>query len=304
MKTDLTLSPGQKRVLESLLPLARLATSGVCKRLPYTARTASLIVGPSGIGKSHIARVLAKQLNLPIWEANVANWMVMGSRATKPTLESLATWVADRKSGIIFLDEIDKINGPAEWTNSIRLEVHEILDSRMPENAIVPEGTSDFEAMTDDTTKRVRKEIIKREVEEKLRNSFMVVGAGAWQGGWQENRQAVGFNAHAVHQARIDPRQILQSITPEIRQRFRLEISFLEPMSKSDYQSVAASIIQRLPKTLLNKFLAACVPAIDRALDEGWGMRIFEDVLADVWSSEYEIHRENELAWTYLAKAR
>lgn len=304
MKAALTLSPGQDMVLKKLMPLARLATSSVCEKLPYTARTASLIVGPSGIGKSHIARVLAKELKLPLWEANVASWMVMGSRASTPTLESLATWVANRKSGIIFLDEIDKINGTTDWSNFIRLEIHDVLDGRISENAIVPEGISDLEMLTGDTTQRTRKEIIKREIERKLRNNFMIVAAGAWQGAWLENCRSLGFNSHPAPADSIDSKQILQMIAPEIRQRFRIDISYLKPMSKADYQTVAAAIMNRLPKTLIIKFLTACVPAIDLAIDEGWGMRIFEDVLADVWSKELDIHRGNDLAWTYLAKAR
>lgn len=302
MRNQEFLSPGQTRVLEKLQPLARLATSGICKQLPFVARTASLIAGPSGTGKSHVARVLARDLNLPVWQGNVANWMVMGSRGDTPTFASLVTWVSERKSGIIVLDELDKLTGVSDWTNSCRLEIHELLDFRVPEAAISTPGSSDFEERSGDTTKRLRRGSIKKDVEEKLRNNFFIVGAGAWQAAWYENLQRVGSDDPSPVAGRIDNKQMLRSVTPEIRQRFRHDVSFLAPMKKSDYQSVAASIMHGLPKTLVPKFLAACTPAIEIAIEECLGMRVFEEVLADVWAAEYGIHQNNPLAWTYLTK--
>lgn len=298
------LSPGQTRVLEKLRPLARLATSGICKNLPVVARTASLIAGPSGTGKSHVARVLSRELKLPVWQGNVANWMIMGSRGDTPTFASLVTWVSERKSGIIILDELDKLTGTSDWTNSCRLEIHELLDFQVPDAAVSAPGSSLHEERSGDTTKALRRGAIKKQVEEKLRNNFFIIGAGAWQEAWQENRHEAGADGNSAATGRIDNKQMLRSVTPEIRQRFRNDVCFLEPMKKSDYHRVAASFMTRIPKTLIPKFLAALTPAIEIAIEEGLGMRIFEEVLADVWAAEYALHENNPLVLAYLAKHR
>ena len=306
MKNPEFLSPGQARVLEKLRPLAGLATNGICKQLPFFARTATLIAGPSGTGKSHVARVLGREMKLPIWQGNVANWMIMGSRSDTPTFASLVTWVSERQSGIIILDELDKLTGTSDWTNSCRLEIHELLDFRVPEAAVSTPGSSLHEERSGDTTKNLRRGAIKKDVEEKLRNNFFIIGAGAWQAAWQENRQEnrheAGSGDPSPAAGRIDNKQMLRSVTPEIRQRFRNDVCFLEPMSKSDYLSVAASIMHRLPKTLLPKFLAAWTPAVEIAVDECLGMRMIEEVLADVWAEEFALHANNPLVLAYLTK--
>lgn len=89
MTSKMVLSPGQERALEKLRPLVDLATSGICKRLPFRPRTSVLLIGPSGTGKSHIAKELAKQCNLPFWEANMASCIVLGARSETHTFESL-----------------------------------------------------------------------------------------------------------------------------------------------------------------------------------------------------------------------
>lgn len=302
MKNQEFLSPGQARVLEKLRPLAQLATSGICKNLPFGARTATLIAGPSGTGKSHAARVLGKEMKLPVWQGNVANWMVMGSRSDTPTFASLVTWVSERKSGIIILDELDKLTGTSDWTNSCRLEIHELLDFRVPEAAVSTPGSSLHEERSGDATKNLRRGAIKKDVEEKLRHNFFVIGAGAWQAAWQEIRHEAGSDENSAATGRIGNKQMLRSVTPEIRQRFRNDVCFLGPMTKSDYQTVAASIMTRIPKTLLPKFLAAWTPAVEIAVDECLGMRMVEEVLADVWAEEFALHANNPLVLAYLTK--
>jgi ATP-dependent Clp protease ATP-binding subunit ClpA len=307
MTPKIVLSPGQERALEKLRPLVDLATSGICKRLPFRPRTSALLIGPSGSGKSHLARELARQSNMPFWEANMGSWIVAGARCETHTFESLANWVFQNESGIIFIDELDKLlgsgaGGGSEWLNFVRLEAFDVLDGRVPDAAVVSAGISKLEELTGIDTGELTRDLMMTEIREKLRTRFFIIGAGAWMGGWQENRQQLGFNVTASADRRPDRRQILQSISPELLQRFRRDIIYLDPMSKRDYQTVAASIMARLPRTLVESFVRACTPAIEVALEESLGMRIFEEVLADVWAAEYAVHRHNKNAWTYLTR--
>jgi len=241
---------------------------------------------------------------MPFWEANMGSWIVLGARSETHTFESLANWIFRHESGVIFLDELDKLSGSSgsDWLNFVRLEAHDLLDSRVPDGAVVPAGVSKLEELAGFDSGELTQSIMMADIQEKLRTSFFILGAGAWMGGWQENRHQLGFNAPASADRRIDRRQILQSISPELLQRFRRDIIYLDPMSKRDYQGVAASIMARLPKTLVDRFVRACTPAIEMALEECLGMRIFEEVLADVWSAEYAVHRNNKNAWTYLTR--
>ena len=290
------LSPGQQKVLEALRPILKLATCGIRSSLPLKMQAASLIVGKSGTGKSHAVRALAREAGVPFWEANVASWIVLGARNGNATLSSLVKWIANTKNGVIFLDELDKLTGMNEWTNAIRLEIHDLADGRVPDGAIDVPGTTQLEEMTEDNDKVVRKALIKLDVEDKLKNSFLIVGAGAWQISWAERQQQIGFhNDPSVHE-RIDRQQILKFITPEILQRFRSEILFLDPMTESDYLAVMSAQILRLPVDLRLRFATLAVREIPGAIEQGLGMRIFEEVYTQLCVEEIRRSGDNHEA--------
>ncbi|MBC7980363.1 MAG: ATP-binding protein [Armatimonadetes bacterium] len=276
--------------MDKLRPIIALATSGLTSKLPLKPRTSSLIVGPSGMGKSHLARELAKEAGVPFWEANVASWIVLGAKGGNQTLPSLVTWIANRKSGLIFLDELDKLTSQGEWTNAIRLEIHDLIDGRLPDGAIDVSGTTQMEELTDDQDKFVRKTLIKSEVEDKLKNSFMIVGAGAWQEAWLSHGQPIGFHQEQEVKTlaeRIERKQIKKSITPEILQRFRNEILFLDPMTEADYLHAMISLSGRLPVNQRCRFVELAIKSIPSAVEDGLGMRVFEEVYAAFCSEIY-----------------
>ncbi|WP_411825362.1 AAA family ATPase [Luteolibacter sp. AS25] len=293
------LSPGQANVIEKLCPLVHLATSGVVSKLPVRPRTSTLLLGRSGTGKSHVARELAKQCNLPIWEANVANWIVLGARGERHTMIDLVNWVQRHKSGIIFLDELDKLNSDGDWVNNIRLEIHDLIDSRIPNGAFETEYKDKYD---DHSTSLNTSNIKTSSVQEKLRTSFFILGAGTCMGAWTSNKGGIGFGAMAVDNTQISRKQVLDYMSPEILQRFRADICFLEPLARNDYLTVAASIMKRLPGRLVTPFGQALADSLPSALEHGLGMRIFEEILADIWAVEFAQHRENPNVWVYLAK--
>lgn len=290
------LSPGQQRVLQALRPILKLATCGIRSSLPLKMQTSSLIVGKSGTGKSYLVRELAREVGVPFWEANVANWIVMGARNENSTLSTLVKWIVNTKNGVIFLDELDKLTGMNEWTNAIRLEIHDLADGRVPDGAIDVSGTTQIEEMTEDNDKFVRKSLIKFDVEDKLKNSFLVVGAGAWQSAWSKCQQQIGFHHDPAARERIDRQQILKCITPEILQRFRSEILFLDPMTESDYLAVMSAEILRLPVDLRLRFATLAVREIPSAIEQGLGMRIFEEVYTQLCVEEIRRSGDNHEA--------
>lgn len=89
------LSPQQKAALQQLLPIARIATSGAVAGLPVRPRSHTLLIGPSGSGKSFIARELASKLSLPLLLINVSSWVVLSAKNepwTASTICGLIHW--------------------------------------------------------------------------------------------------------------------------------------------------------------------------------------------------------------------
>src|SRR5690606_14930802 len=105
------LSPQQEHALTQLLPVARIATSGIRAGLPVLPRTHTLLIGPSGSGKSFLARALGQKLGLPVLVINVATWVITAAKSEPWTISTIAEWL-DRLppgGGVLALDEIDKL---------------------------------------------------------------------------------------------------------------------------------------------------------------------------------------------------
>lgn len=273
------LSPQQERLLQNLLPLTQLATSGKAGEMAIRARTHCLIAGPSGAGKSHLIRHLASVMQLPLWESCVCSWIPMGGRGS-PTWPQLAAWIDSHSEGIIFLDELDKLDGTGEWTQCIRLEIHDLLDSRVPHGFRIAEESlseSIWEKSDD------REDEARNRVGIRLRNRLMIVGAGAWQSAWTGNLTRIGYQ----NSGQSDPsrQQMLGQISAEILQRFRSDVLLLDPLKESDYRLMAGSIGQTLPDLIRGAFTKLVGPAIPRALEGQLGMRIFEEIMADAMLS-------------------
>ena len=297
-------SPGQKQVLESLRPVLKLATGAFKSSLPLRARTSTLIVGQSGTGKTHVVRELAKEAGVAFWEANVACWLVLGAHGGNPTLVSLARWIVKNKRGVIFLDELDKLTSMNEYTSAVRLEIHDLADSRFPEGGIDLFCSTQTDEIAEDTDMAAHKTMIKSEVEEKLRNSFLIVGAGSWQNSWAERQQQIGFHHEPATRERIDRQQILKSITPELLARFRSEILFLDPLSESDYLAVMMEEALLLPEKQRLKFVALVVNQINNALDNRLGMRIFEEAYTQLCVEEIRRCGDNHEAAMHCLTGR
>jgi len=275
------LSPGQRQTAESLRRIIHLATGNTRQFLPLATRTNTLIAGQSGTGKSHLVRTLAAEARLPLWETNVANWIVLGARYGEPTLQSLSAWIAEHHAGIIFLDEIEKISDANPWYNSIGLEIHSICDGLIPES-VVPD-IDDFDALGfGDLSAVRRKSMLKAELETKLRHSFIVIAAGAWQQEWSRPSKMIGFRTSSTKACGLDRKQLLKMISPEILQRFRHDVLFLEAMEHGDYLEVMEVQSSLLPDKQRARFAELVVRSIPRAIEDGLGMRIFEEVYTDL----------------------
>jgi hypothetical protein len=276
------LSPQQQKVMDALLPVAEIATDGSRENLTVMPRCHSLIAGPSGSGKSYVARKIAEELNLPCIVINVATWVIIAAKSEPWTWTTLCDWLAGIEAGVLVLDEIEKnsTGNYADYATYARMEQHDLLDGVIPVAAKLPEvdgGNSllDFMSPPPPAPPVDRAVLAKR-----LRERVFVVGCGAWQSAWRGNARHMGFSTGPAAVAQpLSREQILASIDAELRQRFRDDIQLLTPMGREDYESTARSLVGKIPPEYRDEWINQLEPAIHMAVEGTLGMRVFEELL-------------------------
>jgi ATP-dependent protease Clp ATPase subunit len=283
------LSPAQERLLEELTPIAIIATDGSKRKLQtLSPRTSTLIIGPSGSGKTHIASHLAGKLGLSCLRLNMASWILIGSKSDEWTWMTIVEWLSELTTGgVLILDEIDKLSSESttsEYMRFIRLELHDILDSKIP-----PQLKIELEEGRSASSPSYWQNIDRMAIANTLKERVLIIGCGTFQQSWIANQkpvQTIGFNgADKKEKPQKEPpkppsrEQILKGIDPELRQRFRDEISILPTMTREDYVHVANQIISKLPLEYRDAWNENLEDAIGRAIQGTLGIRIFEELL-------------------------
>ena len=239
-KPRLQLSAAQAAGLDHIRILAQAFFSGagadrfngLCPRLK------PLIVGPSGVGKTFLARLLAEELKLPILRLCFGGWLVTGAKDGPPTLSAVANFVKKHEQGIIYLDELDKCRAGfgSDWQTSMIQELFGLLDGTLQ--------TSDWP----------------ESLRHRLNTRFFFLGAGTWQEIWTATR-SVGFGGNgeatsweaASVTARITE---TRAIPEELLFRFNDGLVVIPPMSAQELQRMAES-----------SGLAAAAAALDLPID-------------------------------------
>ncbi|MEI6654750.1 MAG: AAA family ATPase [Verrucomicrobiota bacterium] len=278
------LSPQQQRVMDELMPIAQIATDGTRDGMKLLPRCHSLILAQSGQGKSYLAKKIAERLNLPCLTLNVATWILLSNKAEPTTWTSIVDWLgALRTGGVIILDECDKLSGMGsgfvhEYTNFLRLEIHDLLDSSIPISVKMP-VKPDFDGTTIPwDVPPIPWE--RQDLAQFLRERIMIIGCGAWQAAWKSNSRQLGFSSGPAPAPEPPTRnQILSSIDPELRQRFRDQVSILPPMTPADFAAMAKKLALQIPFEAQAAWREHLGDAIKTAVEGSLGMRVFEELL-------------------------
>lgn len=242
--------------------------------LPIAPRTNVLLVGSTGGGKTFLCRRLASDLGLPLLDLEYANWVVTGAgtRGGMHTLRLIYTFVQRHARGIIVLDEVDKIgtDQASDWTRSVHLEVFALLDKRVLSGVI--EGS-------DPNENSPRFRLTGEEIQARLLRGHLVIGAGAWQHLWRRipsagfaevNESALGLPTYS---------QIVETIRPEILNRFNSNVLFLPPLSRLDYQTLLEESLPRLPENFRPVMREAALATLDQAVEMQKGFRWIEELV-------------------------
>lgn len=259
--------PHQAKVFQSLLLTANAFRRENWWALPVLPRWHTLVVAPTGTGKSHIIHSLGKALDWPVFSIYVSRWIVAGGRG-KETWQELAGWLAKQQGKcLIFLDEIDKIYGDDTWSRHLRTEVFQILDRDLPAAIEI-----------DDEYSEHSKEALWAKGKMNLQCNTMIIAAGAFQFLWDTRPKTLGFGS-AETENRIPSAAELQTVLPaELVNRF-LKILALPPLTKDDYLGMIKQTCQALPGEIRTRFSEIAEKNLSTAIIEGKGARYVEECI-------------------------
>lgn len=180
----------------------------------FSIRPTALVLGPSGVGKSVVARCIAASAKVPLFETSLSAWTPANSSATshgkKSTVEEYVDFVErnaevlleKKQKMVIFIDEVDKLSQSAtdnsNWCSFVWSEIMRMLDGRLKEFGIHP--------------------VLAKQAH--LASYF--VFAGAFQRLWDKETGVIGF-VEQVEESRLEhdtlaragilPKELLNRIT-------------------------------------------------------------------------------------------
>ncbi|MDX6765618.1 MAG: AAA family ATPase [Candidatus Methylacidiphilales bacterium] len=199
-------------------------------------RTHSLIVGPTGVGKTEVVRRFAEEMGLGMITIACNSWVPWGAATQPSSLTTIAAFLGSeaRTHKMLYLDEIDKtvpISSAygSSWALGVFGEVLALLDG---------DGRLKGCGWTDEHIAR-------------LANTF-IVGAGAFQQlATQQKDEVAAASRPQVGFAIGDPVELEvphysrkvngQGLPPEIASRFAADVVMIEPPTEEEY---ARGIIQ------------------------------------------------------------
>lgn len=281
------LFPHQISAFNVLLACAQTYFRGHWRSLPIKTRWHGMLLGPTGVGKTELAKMVARATDAALLQISVPSWMPSGAhdRATAQTLPLVLRHIDLHPRSILFLDEIDKAHASgtqsggshfhSPWMGFVRSELYELLDGRWPtgikfdrDTDEEEEGASSSEHLTG----------------EKLRNSTFVLAAGTFQSFYDRKPpKSIGF--HEPHQDGQTPAApsfdtIVEMMPRELSNRFGHFITLPE-LTPPDYHHLARQAEINLPEWIVPTFRDAVSRRLPQAIASKAGCRFVELALAE-----------------------
>lgn len=223
-----TLTASQRAAYREICALSEIYFSGEAMTDGVSLRIAPLVIGPSGVGKTHVITMAARALGLPVIRMTVGDWIIQAARQPPCALEVLQQHLNQHHRFVLFIDELDKLSLSrigSEYSRFQHAEIYAALDRSITYHCA--RGSSWTE-----------------EHAEKLRHNVMIVGGGTWHDLWKDShRRPLGFGQTAqdtddiskqIRQARIIPDELLN--------RFSDRWLLLHPYTVEDFQTLARQI--------------------------------------------------------------
>jgi len=263
------LSRSQTDALQDLMMLADVFFGADLSKEIFIPRIKPLIIGPSGVGKSFLIRLLinSRSPTLPLFRVTYGDWIVSGAKVSTPTIVQLAIFVEQHSHGVIHIDELDKVghfSEASDWNRCVHLEIFNLLDG-------TPTPIDEYGDYSWSKT-----------LQHKLRNNFLIVGSATFQHLF-DCRPSAGFinKTNNIRQLRevMLQRIYKEKILPvELLERFNNNLIIINPITKEDGQQILNKIKQ------VSQFAKQLTPELidilaEQAASTGHNMRFFEELL-------------------------
>jgi hypothetical protein len=264
--------PHQVQAFDTLSMIARVTFLVERTQFPLSIRPNVCLLGPSGVGKTHLARAIGTLMDVPTYYVNVSTWAVLGSSHrgashTWPCIFQFLENCANKQGAIVIVDEIDKVGDNTSWTTYLRSEVFDLLDWRIPKNLADADGDMIAESR-----------IIA--AEEVLRKKAMIIGVGAFQSIWEiQRKEMIGFLPGQSDLHAPDSNDLSKTLPRELVNRFGSNILTIPPLARADYLLILDSLLDRMPEFWRERFAVVARERIDDAVRMQLGTRYFEEVL-------------------------
>lgn len=238
MRHSPLLTHAQCQAVERIVRLGSLYYSGLAAGCRIKPRLWPLMVGPTGSGKSFLAREAAHLLDAAYKRISYGDWVVQGSRQVS-TLYSIINEALMYQRLVVHIDELDKlpVGNVEDWSRAVGTELWGLLDGELPVRRFVG-----------DPEMKLKPQEAMALSSGKLMTQIFIVGSGTWQNSYDEAKAgrllgfkgtAAGANAEAHV---ISSLESTRGVASELLARFNGTLLFLEPPGADE----ALAILEQL----------------------------------------------------------
>jgi len=271
---DHTLFHCQEAAFEDLLRTAQSFYNSRWNPHAVKPRFSRLIVGPSGVGKTHTVSALANALGVALYSIDASNWITIGAPAAQGgggTWQHICEFIVNNDRGIIFVDELDKVGlshgADSERMQCLRVELFGLLDRRIPDIKL--------------HTHRFREETKAAMgiVSQRFQRNFMIIGGGAFKEAWHEWSKSAAGHLRGERTHELKHRDLQSILPPELVNRFAAPLVVIHPLKEPDYRKILYRTAAQLPREFACRVVQIGRRELETAEENALGVRWIEGIL-------------------------